>query len=67
MNANNENSFQAPNGQRPSGQSQRPPKGCPSVGEGARLSHFRERLRKPKERSRRLMAFKGTLKSNSTK
>lgn len=28
-NANNENSFQAPNGQRPSGQSQRPLKGHP--------------------------------------
>lgn len=29
--ANNENSFQAPNGQRPSGQTQRPPKGRPLV------------------------------------
>lgn len=62
-NANNENSFQAPNGQRPSGRSQRPLKGRPLVGEGAGFSHFRERLWKSKEHS---CSFKGALKSNST-
>ena len=67
-NANNENSFQAPGGQRPSGPDQRPLAGHPpSLGRGQVLA---EPLRREASEIRRgtfPLPFKGTWKSNSTK